>query len=115
MISPYECRDVDATAGIGDAARTGGFPATASGCRLLATTLSLYGTPFFACGFRLQIFFLCDDWDDGHSARRAALIWESGYSPLLPPSERLAGRGVRKNGAQNLDVKELRGQNLENK
>ncbi len=41
-----------------------------------------------------------------------------GYLEVPPspiPSERLAGRGVRKKCLQNLDVKELRGQNLESK
>ena len=37
-----------------------------------------------------------------------------GYPPP-PPLERLAGRGVRKKSLQNLHVKELKGQNLDNK
>ncbi len=116
--------------GIGDAARWGGFwqvglrlyvasdlgPRTSDLRPPTSGLAFVLGGVVLACGFWLQIFFLGFDWDDGFSARRAALIWESGYTPPPPPpSESLAGRGVRKKGAQNLDVKELRGQNLENK
>ena len=41
-----------------------------------------------------------------------------GHTPVTPsplPSERPAGRGVHRKCLQNLDGKELRGQNLENK
>ena len=38
-----------------------------------------------------------------------------GYTPLPPASERLDWRVVCKNALQNLDGKELRGQNLDNK
>ncbi len=41
--------------------------------------------------------------------------WFDGASPLPPPSESLDWRGFCKNGPQNLEGKELRGQNLENK
>ena len=51
-----------------------------------------------------------------HEGRSETEIWVScEVSPLSIPSESLAGGGVRKKCRQNLDVKELRGQNLENK
>jgi hypothetical protein len=39
----------------------------------------------------------------------------SGVPPPPTPAESLAGRGFRKKCLQNLDVKELRGQNLDNR
>jgi hypothetical protein len=58
------------------------------------------------CGFPSEIN-LCKD-----VAGLGKMAWEWGYPPH--PSECLAGHGFRKKSGQNLDVKELRGQDLEN-
>jgi len=68
------------------------------------------------CGNLTQIYF-----DEGArpTARERVSFWEDlgfrGYTPSPPTSESLDWRGSCKNGPQNLEGKELRGQNIDNK
>jgi hypothetical protein len=63
------------------------------------------------CGILLVINLLAVA---GEARRIDAIFAYFGGTPLPPPSERLAGRGVYKKCLQNLHAKELIGQNLEN-
>ena len=77
-----------------------------------ATWLTLSRAGRIGCGFPTEnkIWLVFPDQDTLPS-----VSLKLGVPPLPHTSESLAGRGPCKNCLQNLDVKELRGQNLENK
>jgi hypothetical protein len=64
------------------------------------------------CGFLIEIKLAPTVLEAGDLPLHPAYI---GVPPSPPPSESLAGRGFCKNSVQNLDIKELRDQNLDNK
>src|SRR5271168_2793852 len=95
--------------------RTSATPAAASGLwRALPATARpnvMVEVDKLACGILLAINLLAVA---GEALWSSAIFACFGVPPLPPPSERPAGRGVCKKRRQNLDGKELRGQNLEN-